>query len=138
MRFIRILYYVCIYIIAVRASEVVDCENDVSTIVNEKILYFYILSQRPGLWCCFYHSYFLYRIFTFCSQRGSDEMVTSPGVEGGPVSNGDTNGTNHVDNNNDAKKVKTKIYLSCYSWICSVTLKYIKSYLIFVSSKYWN
>ncbi|VVC39894.1 Hypothetical protein CINCED_3A004085 [Cinara cedri] len=39
-------------------------------------------------------------------KRGSDEMVTSPGVEGGPVSNGDTMGTNHVDNNNDAKKVK--------------------------------
>ncbi|XP_025193054.1 polypyrimidine tract-binding protein 2 isoform X1 [Melanaphis sacchari] len=39
-------------------------------------------------------------------KRGSDEMVTSPGVEGGPVSNGDTIGTNHVDNNNDAKKVK--------------------------------
>lgn len=41
-----------------------------------------------------------------CLQRGSDEMVTSPGVEGGPVSNGDTMGTNHVDNNNDAKKVR--------------------------------
>ncbi|XP_050437553.1 polypyrimidine tract-binding protein 1 isoform X3 [Adelges cooleyi] len=39
-------------------------------------------------------------------KRGSDEMVTSPGVEGGPVSNGDTMGPNHVDNNNDAKKVK--------------------------------
>lgn len=90
-----------------RASEVVDCENDVSTIVNEKILYFYILSRRPV-----YDVVFITRIFTFCSQRGSDEMVTSPGVEGGPVSNGDTNGTNHVDNNNDAKKVKTKIYLS--------------------------
>lgn len=41
-----------------------------------------------------------------CLQRGSDEMVTSPGVEGAPVSNGDTMGTNHVDNNNDAKKVR--------------------------------
>lgn len=35
-------------------------------------------------------------------------MVTSPGVEGGPVSNGDTMGTNHVDNNNDAKKVRRR------------------------------
>lgn len=57
----------------------------------------------------------------FCSQRGSDEMVTSPGVEGGPVSNGDTIGTNHVDNNNDAKKVKT---YTCY-------IKYI--YIIVIS-----
>jgi hypothetical protein len=38
-------------------------------------------------------------------------MVTSPGVEGGPVSNGDTMGTNHVDNNNDAKKVNGRFLL---------------------------
>ncbi|XP_050537047.1 polypyrimidine tract-binding protein 1 isoform X3 [Daktulosphaira vitifoliae] len=36
-------------------------------------------------------------------KRGSDEMVTSPGVEGNNVSNG---GTDHVENNNDTKKVK--------------------------------
>lgn len=66
---------------------------------------------------------FIMFFFYFCSQRGSDEMVTSPGVEGGPVTNGDTMGTNHVDNNNDAKKVSR-----CRNFRPAVIRDYINLY----------
>lgn len=47
-------------------------------------------------------------------------MVTSPGVEG-PINNSDMRGTNQVDNNNDAKKVKLdKIANNKPSWLIHI------------------
>lgn len=81
--------------------EVVDSET--STSIN--VLFIQLCQQ------CYIIIFVLNAVLNFCSQRGSDEMVTSPGVEGGPVTNGDTMGTNHVDNNNDAKKVN---FYNCF------------------------